>query len=74
MCARVVTDFVWQHWLQAAAEVTEVVSVLVDLNSFPVIFDLRVHPVGALLHGIFNRFTSFGLRGDDSRKRQIERK
>lgn len=40
MCARVVTDFVWQHWFQAAAEVTEVVSVLVDLNSFPVIFDL----------------------------------
>lgn len=52
----------WQHRLQAAAEVTEGVSVLVDLHSFPVVFDLRVHPIGALLHSVFDRFTSFSLK------------
>lgn len=57
----------WQHWLQAAAEVTEVVSVLVNLHSFPIVFDLRVHPIGALFHSVFNRFTSFSLKESKNR-------
>lgn len=71
LCVHVDTDLVWQHWLQAAAEVTEVVSVLVDLHSFSVVFDLRVHPVGALLHGVLHRFTSFRLQ--ESRTEKSER-
>lgn len=56
------TDFVWQHWFEAAAEVAEFVSVLVDLYSFSIILDLRVHPVGTFLHGVLNGFTCLCLK------------
>lgn len=62
MCVRVsVTDFVRQDRFEAAAEVAERVSVLVDLHALAVVFDLRVHPVGAFLHGIFDGLACLGL-------------
>ena len=51
-----------QHGLQAAAEVAEVVSVLVDLHSLSVVLDLRVHPVGTFLHGHLDGLARLGLR------------
>lgn len=56
-----VTDFVRQDRFEAAAEVAEGVSVLVDLHALAVVFDLGVHPVGTFLHGVFDRFTRLGL-------------
>lgn len=56
------TDFVRQHWLQAAAEVAEIVSILVDLHALPVIFDFRIHPVGTFLHGVLDGFTCLCLK------------
>lgn len=53
-----------QHRLEAAAEVAEGVSVLVDLNALAVVFYLRVHPVGTFLHGVLDRFTRLGLESD----------
>lgn len=50
-----------QHRLQAAAEVAEGVSVLVDLNALAVVFYLGVHPVGTFLHGVLDGFTRLGL-------------
>lgn len=55
------THFVRQHRFEAAAEVAEVVSVFVDLHSLAVVFDLRIHPVGALLHGVLDGFTRLSL-------------
>ena len=54
--------FVRQHGLEAAAEVAEVVSVLVDLHALAVVLDLRVHPVGALLHGHLDGLACLRLR------------
>ncbi|KAF3840596.1 hypothetical protein F7725_006458 [Dissostichus mawsoni] len=50
------------HWLQAAAEVAEAVSILVDLHTFSVVFDLRVHPIGTFLHGVLDGFTCLCLK------------
>ena len=52
----------WQHWLEAAAEVAEGVSVLVDLHALAVVLDLGVHPVGAFLHGVLDGFARLGLK------------
>lgn len=55
------TDLVWEHWLETAAEIAEVISIFVDLHTLAIIFDLGVHPVGALLHGVLHRFTGLCL-------------
>lgn len=56
------TDLVWQHWFEAAAEIAEAVSVLMDLHTFSIILDLRVHPIRAFLHCILDGFTSLCLK------------
>lgn len=55
-------NLVGQHRLEAAAEVAEGVPVLVDLNALSVVLDLRVHPVGTLLHGVLDGFTRLCLK------------
>lgn len=62
VCVSGKTDFVWQHRLEAAAEVAEAVSILVDLHTFSIVLDLRVHPVGAFLHGVLDGFTRLCLK------------
>lgn len=63
------TDFVRQHWFEAATEVAEVVSVLVDLHALAIVLDLRVHPVGAFLHGVLNGFTRLRLKPQQGNNR-----
>lgn len=67
-CVRAQTNLVWQHRLQAATEVAENVAVLVDLHTLAVIFDLGVHPVGALLHGVLNRLASLCLQSQSAQQ------
>ena len=43
-----------QHGLEAATEVLEAAAMFVDLHALPVILDLSVHPVGALLEGVLH--------------------
>lgn len=43
-----------QDRLETATEVAEVVPILMYLDSFPIILDLREHAVGTLLHCILN--------------------
>lgn len=50
-----------QDGLEAAAEVAEVVSVLMHLDSLPVILDLREHAVRTLLHRMFDGLAGLGL-------------
>lgn len=47
--------------LQAAAEIAEVIALLVHLDTLPVVFDLREHPVRAFLHSVLNGLASFSL-------------
>lgn len=51
-----------QHGFEAAAEVAEVISVLVHLHALAVILDLRVHSIRAFLHGILDGLAGFCLR------------
>lgn len=69
-CVRtnVQTNLVWQHRLQAATEVAENAAVLVDLHTLAIILDLRVHAVGALLHGIFNRLARLCLESQSAQQ------
>lgn len=60
------SDLVWQHRFKAAAEVAEVVSILVDLDTLAVILDFRVHAVGALLHGVRDGLACLSLGGRTS--------
>lgn len=55
------TDFVRQDGFEAATEVAEAVAALVHLHALAVVLDLRVHAVGALLHGVFDGFARFRL-------------
>jgi len=68
VCVRVCVcvHLVRQHRLQAAAEVAEHVAVLVDLHPLPVVLDLGVHPVGALLHGVLDGLTRLRLQSHNN--------
>lgn len=57
------SDLVWQNRFKAAAEVAEVVSILVDLHTLAVVLDFRVHAVGALLHGVLDGLACLSLGG-----------
>lgn len=59
-----------QHGFEAAAEVAEVVTVLVHLHALAVVLDLRVHSVGALLHGVLDGLAGFGLEKKTKNKKQ----
>jgi len=37
---------------EAPAEVAEVISILMDLHPLTIVFNLCIHAIGALLHGI----------------------
>lgn len=43
-----------QHRFKAAAEVAEVIAVLVHLHTLAVVLDLRVHSVRTFLHGVLD--------------------
>lgn len=70
-CVCVFTDFVRQHWFEAATEVAEDVSVLVNLHSFSVVLDLRVHAVWTFLHGLLDGFTCLCLKTKMSQTESI---
>lgn len=53
--------FVGEHRFEAPAEVAEVVPVLVHLHTLAVVFDLGVHPVGTLLHGVLDGLAGLSL-------------
>lgn len=53
----------WQDGLETAAEVAEVVPLLMHLDSLPVILDLREHAVWTLLHGILDGLAGLSLGG-----------
>lgn len=44
--------FVGKDRFEAPAEVTEVISVFMDLHPLTIVFNLCIHAIGALLHGI----------------------
>lgn len=46
--------FVWEDGFEAPAEVAEVVSIFMDLHPLAIVFDLCVHAVGTLLHGVLD--------------------
>lgn len=50
-----------QDGLETAAEVAEVVPILMHLDSLAIILDLREHAVGTLLHRILNGLAGLGL-------------
>lgn len=50
------------HRFQGPTEVPELGSILVDLHSFPVVLNLRQHPVGALLDRHLYWLASFSLQ------------
>ena len=54
-----------QDRLEAAAEVVEVVPVLMHLHSLPIILDLRKHAVGTLLHCMLDGLAGLGLGGGE---------
>lgn len=64
--------FVREDRFEASAEVAEMISIFMDLHPLAIIFDLCIHAVWALLHGIIDRFASFSLRKVD-RKHFIKR-
>lgn len=58
----VASDLVWEYWFETTTEVTEVISVLMDLYTLTIILDFGVHAIGTLLHGILNGFTCLCLQ------------
>ena len=50
-----------QDWLETAAEVAEVVPVLMYLDSLPIILDLREHAIRTLLHRVLDGLAGLGL-------------
>lgn len=64
------TYLVRQHGFEAAAEVAEMISVLVHLHTLTVVLDLRVHSVGAFLHGVLNGLAGFCLEKEKKRRRR----
>lgn len=50
-----------QDWLETAAEVAEVVPVLMHLDSLPIILDLREHAIRTLLHRVLDGLAGLGL-------------
>lgn len=44
--------FVRQDRFEAPAEVAEVIPVFMDLHPLTIVFNLCIHAIGALLHGI----------------------
>ena len=50
-----------QDRLETAAEVAEVVPLLMHLDSLTIVLDLREHAIGTLLHCIFNGFAGLSL-------------
>lgn len=46
--------FVRKDRFEAPAEVAEVISIFMDLHSLTIVFDLRIHAIWALLHGVLN--------------------
>lgn len=58
-----------QHRLKAAAEVAEVIPVLMHLDSFPIVLDLGKHAVRTLLHRMLDGLAGLGLgRGKGKEK------
>lgn len=62
--------FVWEDGFEAPAEVAEVVSVFMDLHPLAVVFDLCIHAVGTLLHGVLDRLAGFSLGKAERQKFQ----
>lgn len=54
--------FMWEDRLEASAEVAEMISIFMDLHPLAIVFDLCIHAIGALLHGILNGLAGFSLR------------
>lgn len=46
--------FMWEDRFEASAEVAEMISIFMDLHPLAIIFDLCIHAIWALLHGILN--------------------
>ena len=55
--------------LETAAEVAEVVSTLMHLDSLPVILDFREHAVRTLLHRVLDGLAGLGLGGGEGKAR-----
>lgn len=51
-----------QDGLETAAEIAEVVPILMHLDSLAIILDLREHAVGTLLHCILDGLAGLSLR------------
>lgn len=65
-----VTYLVRQNGFEAAAEVAEMISVLVYLHTLAVVLDLRVHSVGAFLHGVLDGLAGFCLEKERKKKKK----
>ena len=62
----------WQDGLETAAEVAEVVPLLMHLDSLPVILDLREHAVWTLLHGVLDGLAGLSLGGGERGRPSLE--
>lgn len=62
----------WQDGLETAAEVAEVVPLLMHLDSLPIILDLREHAVWTLLHGVLDGLAGLSLGGGERGRTSLE--
>lgn len=61
-----------QDRLETAAEVAEVVSLLMHLDSLTIVLDLREHAIGTLLHCILNGLAGLSLGMEKANVRALQ--
>lgn len=59
-----------KYGFEAAAEVAELISVLVHLHALAIVLDLRVHSIRAFLHGVLDGLAGFCLEKKEEEKAQ----